>query len=50
MKLEDAAKILNLSGDVTPETIKAAYRRASSKYHPDKGGSVEMMQTVNQAY
>jgi hypothetical protein len=50
MKLDDAAKILNLGGDVTPEMIKTAYRRASSKYHPDKGGSVEMMQAVNQAY
>jgi hypothetical protein len=50
MKLEDAAKILNLTGNVTPEIVKKAYRRASSKYHPDKGGSVEMMQAVNQAY
>ena len=50
MKLDDAAKILNLTGEVTPEIIKMAYRRASSKYHPDKGGSVEMMQAVNQAY
>jgi hypothetical protein len=50
MKLDDAAKILSLVGDVTPEIVKMAYRRASSKYHPDKGGSVEMMQAVNQAY
>jgi hypothetical protein len=50
MKIDDAAKILNLIGDVTPEIIKAAYRKASSKYHPDKGGSTEMMQAVNQAY
>jgi hypothetical protein len=50
MKLDDAAKILNLSESITPEIVKMAYRRASSKYHPDKGGSVEMMQAVNQAY
>jgi hypothetical protein len=50
MKINDAAKILNLNGDVTQELIKTAYRRASSKYHPDKGGSEEMMKAVNQAY
>ena len=50
MKIEDAAKILGLDGELTKELIKKAYRLASSKYHPDKGGSVEMMQAVNQAY
>lgn len=50
MKVEDAAKILGITGDITAELVKKAYRRASSKYHPDKGGSVEMMQAVNQAY
>ncbi len=50
MKIEDAAKILELNGELTKEIIKKAYKKASSKYHPDKGGSVEMMQAVNQAY
>ncbi len=50
MKIEDAAKILGLDGELTKELIKKAYRLASSKYHPDKGGSVEMMQAVNEAY
>ncbi|WP_020211120.1 J domain-containing protein [Gilvimarinus chinensis] len=50
MKNEDAAKILGITGEINPDTVKQAYRRASSKYHPDKGGSVEMMQAVNQAY
>jgi hypothetical protein len=50
MKLDDAAKILNITGDITPESTKTAYRQASSKYHPDKGGSVQMMQAVNEAY
>lgn len=50
MKIEDAAKILGLDGELTKDIIKKAYRVASSKYHPDKGGSVEMMQAVNQAY
>lgn len=50
MKKEDAAKILGINGLITKEITKKAYRVASSKYHPDKGGSVEMMQAVNQAY
>lgn len=50
MKIQDAANILEVSGELTKELIKKAYRKASSKYHPDKGGSVEMMQAVNQAY
>jgi len=50
MKLEDAAKILELNGDLTKSDIKKAYKKACTKYHPDKGGSVEMMQAINQAY
>jgi len=50
MKLEDAAKLLGLTGDLTKAVIKRAYQVASSKYHPDKGGSKEMMQAVNAAY
>lgn len=51
MHIYDAAKILGLSGEVTPEVIKIAYRNASKKYHPDinpAGG--EMMKLVNAAY
>ena len=36
MKIQDAAKILNVSGHVTPKDIKAAYRKAAMKYHPDR--------------
>lgn len=50
MKIEDAAKILSISGEVTPELVKQAYKKACIKFHPDKGGSIEMMQAVNQAY
>lgn len=46
----DAAKVLNITGELNPKIIKIAYKKASSKYHPDKGGSVEMMQIVNEAY
>jgi len=30
--------------------LKKAYRKASSKHHPDKGGDVEKMKQVNEAY
>jgi len=50
MKIEDAAKLLEISGELTKEIIKRAYKKACSKYHPDKGGSTEMMQAINQAY
>ena len=50
MNNENAAQILGLKDDITPELVKKAYRKASSKYHPDKGGSNEMMKAVNEAY
>lgn len=50
MKKEDAAKILEITGELTKETTKKAYRKACSKFHPDKGGSLKMMQAVNEAY
>lgn len=50
MKIEDAAKLLEISGTLTKNIIRKAYKKSSYKYHPDKGGSVEMMQAINQAY
>lgn len=51
MKIDDAAKILGLTGEITPETTKAAYRRACSMYHPDRNPEgLEMMKAVNAAY
>jgi curved DNA-binding protein CbpA len=51
MNIQDAAKILNLTGDYTPELVKAAYRKACSAYHPDRNpAGLEMMKLVNQAY
>lgn len=41
---------LGVARDATPEQIKAAYRKASKKAHPDKGGSDEAMAAVNQAH
>ncbi len=47
----DACRILNILGDYTPESVKAAYRKACSLYHPDRNpAGLEMMKLVNQAY
>ena len=51
MNQYDAAKILGLSGEITPELVKTAYRQASMKYHPDRNpAGTEMMKLVNEAY
>jgi hypothetical protein len=51
MNIYDAAKILGLSGEVTPELAKAAYHAACKKYHPDVNPAGEdMMKVVNEAY
>ena len=51
MNIYDAAKILSLTGEITPEMAKKAYRNACKKYHPDvnpPGG--EMMKLINAAF
>lgn len=51
MNIYDAAKILSLSGDLTPKIIKAAYVTACKKYHPDiNPAGAEMMKVINAAY
>ena len=51
MDIRDAYKILELSGIVSAEEIKKAYRRACMKYHPDRNPSGEhMMKLINAAY
>jgi hypothetical protein len=51
MKVTDAAQILGLSGQVTPDDVKAAYREAARRYHPDVNpAGAEMMKLINAAY
>lgn len=50
MTKHDALKILGLSGLIEAETVKKAFRKACFKFHPDTGGSEEMMKVVNEAY
>jgi hypothetical protein len=45
----DALTLLNLSPPVIYSDIKKQYKRLASKYHPDKGGSTEKIQQINQA-
>lgn len=43
-------KLLNVSKDATQEEIKKAYKIASLKHHPDRGGNEELFKAVNDAY
>jgi curved DNA-binding protein CbpA len=50
---QEALALLGIADDelaVTPERLKAAYKRASLRAHPDKGGSKEDFDAVNKAY
>ena len=51
MKLQDALNLLGLTGTVSFDEAKAAYRRACMAYHPDRnpaGG--EMMKAITEAW
>lgn len=51
MKIADAASILGISGEISPDVVKKAYRKACSIYHPDRNpAGTEMMKAVNAAY
>jgi len=51
MNITDACKILGLTGELTTELTKIAYRKACSLYHPDRNpAGLEMMKAVNEAY
>ncbi|KTC84378.1 MULTISPECIES: J domain-containing protein [Legionella] len=51
MNQYDALKVLGLSGEVTADQIKAAYKKACSKYHPDRNpAGLEIMKMINVAY
>lgn len=51
MNKYDALKILGVTeSPVTEELVKAAYRQASLKFHPDRNpAGIEMMKLVNEA-
>lgn len=41
---------LEIDASATPEEIRAAYKRAAAKHHPDRGGNDATMAEVNRAY
>jgi len=42
--------LLEITNELSIDTLKSLYRRAARKYHPDAGGSDELMKKVNEAY
>ncbi len=51
MKVSDAAKLLALTGEITPDIVNTAYREAAKLYHPDRNpAGKEMMILINAAY
>ena len=50
MNYNDALNLFGLTGGFTEESLRKKYFEFSKKYHPDMGGSDEMMKKVNAAY
>ena len=46
----DLYGILGIKNTASKEEIKRAYRKASLKHHPDRGGNAEEFKKVNRAY
>lgn len=46
----EAQTILNIKPPLNPDSLKAAYRAAAKKTHPDMGGSTEAFKKVNEAH
>lgn len=48
--MQNYYNVLGVDEKATPEQIKKAFRKASLKNHPDRGGSKEEFQKINDAY
>lgn len=46
----EARRILGVGSSATQEEIKTAYRRLTSKHHPDKGGNADEFKKIKAAY
>jgi hypothetical protein len=40
---------LPLSGRLTSAQVKVAYKKLAASHHPDQGGDIEIMQSINKA-
>lgn len=49
MDKAEAAAILSISEDATPDTIRAAHKKLMQRNHPDSGGSEYLASKINQA-
>lgn len=54
MNVQEALNIFGLSGELTKEDIKKAYKKASLKHHPDRNPNnpiaAEIMKAINAAF
>ena len=50
MNYNEALNLFGFTGGYTEESLRKKYLELSKKYHPDMGGSDEMMKKVNAAY
>ena len=46
----DYYSILGVPKDASDKDLKSAYKKASMKHHPDRGGSEETFKQINEAY
>lgn len=54
MNIQEALNVFGLSGELTKEEIKKAYKKASLKHHPDRNKdnpiAAEIMKAINAAF
>ena len=50
MTVQEALEIFGLAINASQQEIKSHYKSLSRKFHPDLGGSDEMMKLINNAY
>ena len=48
--LQDSFQFFGLTYPINLNELRERYRQLALSYHPDKGGSLEMMQQLNTAY